>query len=137
MRVVTIRDDPTGPTMWRAVAAAPPVKPRDHIDGKYMNALEDQYLFDFIKKGGAGMQKSPLMPGWGGQVSDQEIWNLVAYIRSLAVPPYQPAKQWRRFWSGSRGPGDRRGVRAGLPRGGGIARRLSLGRRPGASPEGG
>ncbi len=71
-------------------AAGLPVKPRDHTDGKYMNALKDQHLFDFIKKGGAGMQKSPLMPAWGGQVSDPEIWNLVAYIRSLAVPPYRP-----------------------------------------------
>ncbi len=74
-------------------AAGLPVKPRDHTDGKYMNALKDQYLFDFIKKGGAAMQKSPLMPGWGGQVSDQEIWSLVAYIRTLAVPPYRPAKK--------------------------------------------
>ncbi len=76
-----------------AAAAALPVKPRDHTDGKYMNALKDQYLFDFIKNGGAGMQKSPLMPGWGGQIGDPEIWSLVAYIRSLAVPPYQPAKK--------------------------------------------
>ncbi len=76
-----------------AAAAALPVKPRDHTDGKYMNALKDQYLFDFIKKGGAGMQKSPLMPGWGGQVSDQEIWSLVSHIRTLAVPPYRPIKK--------------------------------------------
>lgn len=74
-------------------AATLPVKPRDHADGKYMNALKDQYLFDFIKKGGGGMKKSPLMPAWGGQVSDQDIWSLVAYIRGLAVPAYQPAKK--------------------------------------------
>ncbi len=70
-----------------------PVKPRDHTGGKYMNAQKDEYLFEFIKKGGAGMNKSPLMPAWGGQLSDQDIWNLVVYIRTLAVPPYRPAKK--------------------------------------------
>lgn len=67
--------------------AALPVKPQDQTDGKSMNALADEYLFDIIGKGGAGKGKSPLMPAWAGKLSDQDIWNLVAYIRSLAVPP--------------------------------------------------
>ena len=73
-------------------AASLTPRPRDHSDGKYMNSLTDKYLFDIIKGGGAGAGKSPLMPPWGGQLQDRDIENLVAYIRSLAVPPYKPAK---------------------------------------------
>jgi len=67
-------------------------KPQDHTNGKYMNTLSDKYLFDFIKGGGAGMKKSPLMPAWGNTLKDDDIRNLVAHIRSLAQPPYKPPK---------------------------------------------
>jgi len=59
-------------------------KPQNHTDGKHMNALTDKYLFDIVKGGGVGVGKSPLMPPWGGQLKDPEIWDVVAYIRSLA-----------------------------------------------------
>jgi cytochrome c553 len=36
-------------------------KPQDHTNGKYMNTLTDQYLFDMIKAGGPSVKKSPLM----------------------------------------------------------------------------
>jgi cytochrome c oxidase cbb3-type subunit III len=72
-------------------AAALPTKPQSHADGKYMNALTDQHLFKSIKEGGASVGRSPLMPPWGGQLTDQDIWNLVSYIRTLAVPPYKSA----------------------------------------------
>ena len=67
-------------------------KPQDHTDGKTMNALTDQYLFDIIKEGGAAVKKAPLMPAGKSKFKDQDIWDLVAYIRSLAVPPYKPGK---------------------------------------------
>ena len=72
-------------------AAVMPTKPRNHTDGQYMNALKDDYLFKIIKDGGAAVGKAQFMPAWGAQIKDPEIWNIVAYIRSLAVPPYQPA----------------------------------------------
>ncbi len=75
-----------------AAAAALNPKPGDHTDGKVMNALSDQYLFDIIKNGGAAMKKAPFMPASGKKLSDQEIWDVVAYIRTLAVPPYKPTK---------------------------------------------
>lgn len=81
----------TGKGDGPAAAALSP-KPRNHADGKYMNALTDKYLFDIIKGGGAGLGKSPLMPPWASQLNDQDIWNVVAYIRTLAVPPYKPAQ---------------------------------------------
>jgi mono/diheme cytochrome c family protein len=76
-----------GPT-----AAALPVKPQNRTDGKHMNSLTDKYLLDFIKGGGASVGKSPLMPPWGNQLKEQDIWNIVVYIRSLATPPYKSAK---------------------------------------------
>jgi mono/diheme cytochrome c family protein len=66
--------------------------PPRHVDGEYMNALTDQYLFKVIKEGGAGVGKSPQMLAWGGQLNDQDIWNLVSYVRTLANPPYKPPK---------------------------------------------
>ena len=52
--------------------------------GKAMKALSDKYLFDIIKNGGASQKKSPIMPGSGKKFNDQEISDMVAYIRSLA-----------------------------------------------------
>lgn len=75
-----------------AAAAALNPKPQDHTDGKVMNALTDKYLFDIIKDGGAAMKKAAFMPASNKKLSDQEISDVVAYIRSLAIPPYKPAK---------------------------------------------
>jgi mono/diheme cytochrome c family protein len=81
----------TGKGDGPAAAALNP-KPQDHTDGKIMNSLSDQYLFDIIKKGGISVKKSPIMPANEKKLSDQEIWDVVAYIRSLANPPYKPGK---------------------------------------------
>ena len=70
-------------------AAVLPTKPRNHTDGTYMNTLKDDYIFKIIKDGGAAVGKAQFMPAWGAQIKDPEIWNMVAYIRTLAVPPYQ------------------------------------------------
>ena len=75
-----------------AAAAALNPKPQDHTDGKIMNALTDKYLFDIIKDGGAAVKKAPFMPASNKKLSDQEISDVVAYIRSLANPPYKPGK---------------------------------------------
>jgi mono/diheme cytochrome c family protein len=75
-----------------AAAAALNPKPQDHTDGKIMNALTDKYLFDIIKQGGKAMQKAAIMPAANKKLTDQDISDMVAYIRSLANPPYKPAK---------------------------------------------
>ncbi|MBI3757699.1 MAG: cytochrome c [Deltaproteobacteria bacterium] len=77
-----------GPT-----AAVLPTKPRNHTDGDYMNPLTADYLFKIIKEGGAAVGKAQFMPAWGTQLKDPDIWNVIAYIRTLAVPPYQAAAQ--------------------------------------------
>ncbi len=48
----------------------------------------DQVLFSYTKLGGRalmaeqGMEFDSAMPGFGGQLSDQEIWNILGYIKS-------------------------------------------------------
>lgn len=71
-------------------ATALPVRPANHTDGKVMNQLPDKYLIEIISKGGGAVGKSPIMPAWGGQFNEQQIRDIIAYIRSLAEPPYQP-----------------------------------------------
>jgi mono/diheme cytochrome c family protein len=70
------------------VAQALNPKPARHTDGAYMNPLTDDYLFKVIKFGGASVGKSPMMAPLG--LSDQQIYNVIAFMRSLAEPPYQP-----------------------------------------------
>ena len=67
-----------------AAAAALNPKPGDMSDAKAMKALSDKYLFDIIKDGGASQKKSPIMPASGKKLNDQEISDIVAYIRSLS-----------------------------------------------------
>ena len=66
-----------------------PTKPADHSDGNKMNAISDDDLFKTIKDGGAAVGKSSLMPAWAATLNDDQIRNIVAFVRSLADPPYQ------------------------------------------------
>ena len=59
-------------------------RPRSLADAQYMKTLTDDHLFKAIKDGGPAVGQSPLMAPWGGQLKDPEIWDVVAYIRSLA-----------------------------------------------------
>lgn len=47
--------------------------------------MTDGAMFEIIKRGGAAVKKSPSMPAWGEALSDGEIRDLIAYIRSLAL----------------------------------------------------
>lgn len=58
-------------------------KPRNHTDAKYMKTLSDDHLFKTIKEGGAAVGKSPIMPAWGASIPDDQIRDLVAYLRVL------------------------------------------------------
>ncbi len=74
------------------MAGSLPTRPRNHTDGAHMNALSDAHLFKAIKEGGAAVGKSPVMPAWGTQMSNDEIRDTIAYLRTLAVPPYPGPK---------------------------------------------
>jgi mono/diheme cytochrome c family protein len=64
-----------------------PVKPGDHTNGSEMNQLSDTFLREIISKGGTAVGRSFMMPGWG-QLSDGQVSDLIAFIRSMARPAY-------------------------------------------------
>jgi mono/diheme cytochrome c family protein len=72
-------------------AASLSVKPANHNDGAVMNQLPDKFLFEVIAKGGQAVGKSPFMPGWDNQLKEKQIRDVIAYVRSLASPPYNPS----------------------------------------------
>lgn len=70
-----------------------PVKPADHTDGAVMNKFSDKFLSEIITKGGSAVGKSAFMPGWGSQLKEKQLQELLSYLRSLAKPPYKPTRQ--------------------------------------------
>jgi len=62
-------------------------KPRDHTDGAYMNQLSKEHLAKVIKNGGTAVGKSPIMTP-SPDLNDQQLEDIIAFVRSLAVPPY-------------------------------------------------
>jgi mono/diheme cytochrome c family protein len=65
-------------------AAALNPKPRNHTDKEYMSKLTDEDLFKVIKEGGASVGKSPLMPPWGASLKDDQIKDVIAFVRTLS-----------------------------------------------------
>jgi mono/diheme cytochrome c family protein len=67
---------------------------RDLTDGKeeYMSKLTNQEIYEVIEKGGRGVDLAPLMPSWGKHFSEEEIWSLVAFIRTLHDYKGEPVK---------------------------------------------
>jgi cytochrome c oxidase cbb3-type subunit 3 len=51
----------------------------------YIDKLPDEFLVLAITKGGPGIGKSNYMPAWEGTLSEQQILDVVAYIRSLPL----------------------------------------------------
>ena len=58
-------------------------KPRDHSDGKYMNAQTDEQLSEVLHNGKGAM------PAWKGILTDEQITAVIGHVRTLAVPAYQ------------------------------------------------
>ena len=66
---------------WSKRAEKPPIPIPDLT--KVVSQRSDQYLFDIVHGGGEAVGKTRLMPPFGFQLSDQEVWDLVAYMRTL------------------------------------------------------
>ena len=64
-------------------------KPTDLTDAKYMATLSDEHLARVIKGGGAAVKKSPLMPALGAKWSDQQVADMIAYLRDLCKCTYK------------------------------------------------
>ena len=60
-------------------------KPRDLTDCARMKPITDDTLFTAIKEGGAAVKLSKDMPAWKDGMDDDEIHDLVAYVRSLCT----------------------------------------------------
>jgi mono/diheme cytochrome c family protein len=80
-----------------------PRQPTRHADAVAMAARPDDTLFDGIHAGGAILNKSHLMPAWGGMFSPEEIRELVGHIRGLCRCE-GPA--WSRDGANSTNPGN-------------------------------
>jgi len=60
-------------------------RPRDLSNGQYMKVLTDERLVETVREGGRGVNRSPLMPTWGGRLTKDELTYVVAYVRTFAV----------------------------------------------------
>jgi mono/diheme cytochrome c family protein len=60
-------------------------KPRDLSDDHYMSAFTDDRLAQTVREGGRSVNRSSLMPSWGGRLTKGEIIYVVAYVRSLTA----------------------------------------------------
>lgn len=58
-------------------------KPRDFTDPRAMAGIEDATLLTTIMEGGKGVNKSPLMPAWGGRMNKLEGEYVIEYVKAL------------------------------------------------------
>lgn len=58
--------------------------PKDQSDAAYMKTLPDAFLYLAICKGGQDVGKNFVMPAWGPHLSDQDIRDLVAWVRTFS-----------------------------------------------------
>lgn len=65
-----------------AVALTP--KPRNLQDFGYMSKVDDAALLKVIAEGGAAVGKSPLMAAWKSSLSEAQVKDVAAYVRSLS-----------------------------------------------------
>ena len=57
--------------------------PRDLSDPAFQKKKTDAELADTIRRGGAGVGLSSLMPPWGRTLSERQVAEVVQYVRSL------------------------------------------------------
>jgi mono/diheme cytochrome c family protein len=58
-------------------------RPRDLSDPDLQKKRTDAELADTIRRGGAGVGLSNLMPPWGRTLTDRQIGEVVLYVRGL------------------------------------------------------
>ena len=58
-------------------------KPADFTNCKVMAKDSDEVLLKIIKGGGQSVGRSTVMPAWGDSLSEQQIGELVKFIRGL------------------------------------------------------
>jgi mono/diheme cytochrome c family protein len=58
-------------------------RPRDLSDPKFAQSKSDTELADAVRRGGAGVGLSPLMPPWGHTLSARQVDQVILYLKSL------------------------------------------------------
>jgi mono/diheme cytochrome c family protein len=66
-------------------------KPANLADGRLLNALPDEFLINVILNGGPAEGLSSGMPPFRGLVGEDQARQIVAYVRTLAAPPFHPS----------------------------------------------
>ncbi len=59
------------------------LEPKPENLARNQSALSDAYLFWRISEGGLIDPFNSLMPAWKGMMSDEKIWQVVSYLRTL------------------------------------------------------
>lgn len=60
--------------------------PANLRDGSLMNSRDDSMLFSTIQQGCKGAGCSAAMPGFGSELGTLDVWDVLAYLRSIHVP---------------------------------------------------
>ncbi len=58
-------------------------KPRNMADAAWQAGVDDDYLAKVIMQGGTSVGLSPMMTAFGQALSEQDLANIIAYIRTL------------------------------------------------------
>jgi mono/diheme cytochrome c family protein len=77
---------PAGPSNRSNLTPTPPLG----NDGASFNSLSDEFVRNTITLGGSAMGKSAMMPPWGRTLTQDEVLAVIAFMRVIAQPPYQP-----------------------------------------------
>jgi mono/diheme cytochrome c family protein len=80
---------------WGKKVPPPPVPVPDLSNADHMRQFSDQYLFDIVKDGGEAVGKTRFMPPAGRVLNDEEIWDVVAYLRSLSQQVHRSKEEKR------------------------------------------
>lgn len=71
-------------------AAGFATRPANLADGRIMNPLPEEFLVNVILNGGPAEGLAPTMPPFRGNLNEDQARQIVAYLRTLAEPPWKP-----------------------------------------------
>jgi mono/diheme cytochrome c family protein len=77
---------PAGPSNRSNLMPVPPLL----NDGATLNTESDAFIQNIITLGGSALGKSAMMPPYAKMLSTEEIRSVIAFMRAVAQPPYQP-----------------------------------------------
>ena len=69
------------------------VPPRNLTDPKFRKQATQKHLARTVRDGGPAVGKSLLMPAWGRTLSDKQISDVLAFLRTLRPPPKEPTEE--------------------------------------------